>query len=132
MRYDDITYKRKSFWKLFFLSAFAGFLGKSVLSMSNVWIYTGFIPLALLYVHDIKNVPYDEIENFYKYALEVKKTKAFYEVSKNNVNDALAKYDSKYVESIKDDLTKYNKTLLEAVSGLDAELLKLAEKEILV
>jgi len=109
------------------LSGFAGLVGKSVFSMSNVWLYTGFIPLALLYIHDMKNVPYDEIENFYKYSLEVKKTKAFYDVSKNNVNEALAKFDSKYVESVKEDLTKYNKTLFEVVNGLDAELLKLAD-----
>lgn len=95
--------------------------------MSNVWIYTGFIPLALLYIHDMKNVPYDEIENFYKYSLEIKKTKAYYEVSKKTVNDELANIDKDFMEKIKEDLNKTNKTLFEVMSGLDNEMLKFTE-----
>lgn len=99
--------------------------------MSHVWIYTCYIPLALLYVHDKKNLPLDEIENFYKYALEVRKTKAFYENSKKAVTEALAKENNQYVQEIKEDLSKVNKTLFEVVSGIDAELLKLAEKQLI-
>ena len=96
--------------------------------MSNIWIYTCYIPLALLYIHDKKNVPLDEIENFYKYALEVRKTKAFYENSKQAVIEALAKENNQYVEAIREDLSKSNKTLFEVVSRIDSELLQLAEK----
>ncbi len=125
--FEDIVHQRKSFFRLFLLSAFAGYLGKSILKMSNVWIYTGFIPLALLYIHDMKNVPYDEIENFYKYSLEIKKTKAYYEVSKKTVNDELANIDKDFMEKIKEDLNKTNKTLFEVMSGLDNEMLKFTE-----
>lgn len=94
--------------------------------MSRLWTYTSFIPLILLYIHDKQNVPYDEIENFYKYTLEAKKTKAFYEHSKSAVNEALSKYDKESVEEIKENLNKYDKTLFELMAALDAELLRSA------
>lgn len=100
--------------------------------MSNLWLYTGFIPLILLMIHDAKNVPYDEIENFYKYALEVKKTKVLYEAQKKTVTETLSQYDSKYYDSIKEDLSKSDKTLLEVVNSIDAELLNLAEKHLII
>jgi len=91
--------------------------------MSRLWTYTGFIPFILLYIHDKQNVPYDEIENFYKYSLEVKKTQAFYEQSKSAVNEALSNYDKESVEEIKGNLNKYEKTLFELMAAFDAELL---------
>lgn len=109
-----------------------GLVGKKCFLMSNLWLYTCYIPLAMLFIHDKKNVPLDEIENFYKYALEVKKTKAFYESSRRAVAEALNNENSQYVESIKDDLNKSNTTLFEVVSGIDAELLKLAERNVTI
>ena len=100
--------------------------------MSNVWLYTCYIPLAILYIHDKKNVQLDEIENFYKYALEVRKTKAFYENSKTAVTEALAKESNQCVQEIKEDLSKANLTLFEVVNRLDYELLKFAEKHVIV
>lgn len=132
VEYDDIVFKRKSFWKLFLLSALVGFAGKKFYKMSNLWMYTCYIPLALLFVHDMKNIPYDEIENFYKYSLEVTKTKAFYEQTKQAVNEALVQIDLPFTDSIKQDLSETNKTLFEVVSDIDAQLLKLAEKSLIV
>jgi len=119
-------------WKLFIMSALVGFVGKRFFKMSNVWIYTCYIPLALLYVNDKKNAPLDEIENFYKYALELRKTQALYNSSKEAVVEALSKVDSTYVETIKKDLSKSNKTLFEVVCGIDAELLRLVPRQVIV
>ncbi len=87
--------------------------------MSNAWLFTAFVPFILLQYHDLRNAPHAEIENFYRQALEVNKTKGFYNNLKDRVNSELVKIDDKSLEEIKNDLSSHDKTLFEVVRCLD-------------
>lgn len=87
--------------------------------MSNLWLFTAFVPFILLQYHDLRNAPHAEIENFYRYALEVKKTKGFYDNLKDKINTELVKLDENSLETIKNDLNSHDKTLFEVVRCLD-------------
>ena len=90
--------------------------------MSTLWLFTGFVPYLLLRFYDKRNPHYSEIENFYKYSLEIKKTKALYESHKNKIVEELNNYDEKYYKIVKDDLSDSQQTLFEVMNGVDRQL----------
>lgn len=92
--------------------------------MSTLWLFTGFIPYLLLSFYDKRNPAYTEIENFYKYALEIKKTKALYKGQKNKIVEELKSYDEKYYKIVKDDLSDSQQTLFEVMNGVDRQLIE--------
>ena len=75
---------------------------------------------------DKRFVPYGEIENFYKYLYETRKSNVLYSVDKNDVSNQLAAVDKDCFEKIKSELVRSNRTLYEVVQDLDEIYLRAA------
>ena len=93
--------------------------------MSGVWFITAFVPLILLKIHDRKHAPYSELENFYRYSLEVKSAKERYNNQKDKIIKEITKYDEGKFKIIQSQLNKSEITLYEAVNDLDKQYLEL-------
>jgi hypothetical protein len=110
---------------LFGLSLFSAILAKKILKMSPNWYIGSFIPLILLKIHDIKHFPYSELENFYRYSLEVKSAKQIYKNNKENIIGELRKYDETKFYEIHSQLKKSEITLIEVINDLDNQYIEL-------
>lgn len=110
---------------LFGLSALVAFIAKKQLKMSPIWYISAFIPLVLLKINDIKHFPYSEVENFYRYALEVKSAKQRYSNDREVIVGDLKKYDNEKFDQIQNQLKKSQISLIEAVNHLDNQYLEI-------
>jgi hypothetical protein len=110
---------------VFGLSSMAAYIAVKKLQMSPLWYVGSFIPLILLKVHDIKHFPYSELENFYRYALDVKSAKQRYNYHKDNIIEELKKYDEARFNEIQNQLKKSEITLIEVVNHLDNQYLQI-------
>lgn len=107
------------------MSLLAGLFARRVLLMSPLWYITAFVPLGLLKIHDTKHTPYSELENFYRYALDVKSARERYENEKENIIGELKKIDEKKFNDIQIILKKSETTLIEVVNDLDKQYLEI-------
>lgn len=73
---------------------------------------------------DRRFVPYAELENFYKYLYERRKSNELYKSDGDNVSKQLAAVDNESFTRIKNELLRSNRTLYEVVQDLDEMYLK--------
>lgn len=107
------------------MSLLAGFVGCRVLMMSPLWYIGAFVPLGLLKIHDYKNAPYSELENFYRYALDVKSAKERFNTQKDSIIKELKKIDAMKFNEISNQLKQSEITLYEVVNDLDKQYLEM-------
>ena len=123
--YDEIVLKRKNRYYLFGLSLGMGIFAKNYLQMSKLWLFTAFIPYFLLKVHDYKNTSYSEIENFYKYSLEVRSARERFYQKQENIVKELKTIDEEKFNLIQNQLNNSQITLFEVMNELDKQYLEI-------
>ena len=94
---------------------------------SYLWMIGSFLPPVLIKVSDRNNVPFTEIENFYKYVDERRKAEFIFKKNKE-VTDNIKNYNPDIFERLKKDLEITNKTLWDVIADTDEMYLTAALK----
>lgn len=125
VKYDDVKLERRNqIWKYCLAG---GLFATFYLQLTRVWLIAAFLPVGLRKYYDYKFAPIEEIDNFYKYVIQRRSANNLYNENKK-VTDEFAKAENYKV--IERELTRSNKTLLEAVASLDRAYLDAALSEV--
>lgn len=126
VHYTDITWKRKNLAKYYIASLLLGVVAHKGLKMSRWWIGGAFVPVLMLSYLDKQFVPYGELENFYKFVYEKRKSEAMYKNDDHSIEKELEKLDKDDFDKLKNILVNSNRTLYEISHDLDEMYLKAA------
>ncbi len=92
--YTDVKWGRNNFSKYLLGSLVVGTVFHRTLKMSRWWVVGAFVPSMLLCYMDTKFVPYGEIESFYTFVNEKRKSEANYKMNASQIEKELIAYDS--------------------------------------
>ncbi len=98
-----------------------------VFRYSGLWMIGSFVPPFIIKLTDKNNVPFTEIENFYKYIDERRKAEFIYKKNQEVTND-IKKYNPDIFEQVKKDLEITNKTVWDVIADTDEMYLAAAMK----
>lgn len=125
VKFDDVKLERKNqIWKYCLAG---GLFATFYLQLTRVWLLASFLPVGLRKFYDYKFAPLEEIDNFYKYVIQRRNADYLYQENKK-ITDEFSK--AEHYRVIERELTRSNKSLLEAVSSLDRAYLDAALNEV--